>query len=137
MKNWKKLLAIGTSITMAISMAACGGSSKDSTKKNEKGTTISFWNSFTGSDGDMLVELVDRFNKENQDGITVEMDISPDFDSQLSTAFAANTGPTFILSSSVARFTYGDHMQDLSDIFEKTDLKKEDFIQSYLFQNKV
>ena len=36
MKNWKKLLAIGTSITMAISMAACGGSSKDSTKKNEK-----------------------------------------------------------------------------------------------------
>lgn len=132
MKNWKKLLAIGTSITMAISMAACGGSSKDSTKKNEKGTTISFWNSFTGSDGDMLVELVDRFNKENQDGITVEMDISPDFDSQLSTAFAANTGPTFILSSSVARFTYGDHMQDLSDIFEKTNLKKEDFIQSYL-----
>ncbi len=93
---------------------------------------ISFWNSFTGADGDMLTELVERYNKENTDGITVEMDISSDFDSQLSTAFAAGTGPTMILSSSAYRFTYGDYMQDISDIFEKTSLDKEDFIQSYL-----
>ncbi len=93
---------------------------------------ISFWNSFTGADGDMLTELVDRYNKENTDGITVEMDISSDFDSQLSTAFAAGTGPTMILSSSAYRFTYGDYMQDISDIFDQTSLDKEDFIQSYL-----
>lgn len=94
--------------------------------------TISFWNSFTGADGDMLTELVDRYNKENPDGITVEMDISADFDSQLSTAFAAGTGPTMILSSSAYRFTYGDNMQDISDIFDKTSLDQADFIQSYL-----
>lgn len=94
--------------------------------------TITFWNSFTGADGDMLVELVNRYNEENQDGITVEMDISSDFDSQLSTAFAAGTGPTMILSSSAYRFTYGDYMQDIGDIFDKTDLDKADFIQSYL-----
>lgn len=94
--------------------------------------TITFWNSFTGADGDMLVELVNRYNEENQDGITVEMDISSDFDSQLSTAFAAGTGPTMILSSSAYRFTYGDYMQDISDVFDKTDLDKADFIQSYL-----
>lgn len=94
--------------------------------------TISFWNSFTGADGDMLVELVNRYNKENTDGITVEMDISSDFDSQLSTSFAAGTGPTMILSSSAYRFTYGDYMQDISDVFDKTDLDKSDFIQSYL-----
>ena len=28
--------------------------------------TIQFWNSFTGADGDLLVELVDRFNAENK-----------------------------------------------------------------------
>ena len=67
------------------------------------GTTITFWNSFTGADGDMLVEMVDKFNEENTDGITVEMDISSDFDSQLSTAFAAGEGPTMILSSSAYR----------------------------------
>ena len=30
--------------------------------------TIQFWNSFTGADGDLLVQLVDRFNAENQWG---------------------------------------------------------------------
>jgi multiple sugar transport system substrate-binding protein len=80
----------------------------------------------------MLVELVNRYNEENTDGITVEMDISSDFDSQLSTAFAAGTGPTMILSSSAYRFTYGDYMQDISDVFDKTNLDKSDFIQSYL-----
>lgn len=93
---------------------------------------ITFWNSFTGADGDMLTDLVNRYNEENTDGITVEMDISADFDSQLSTAFAAGTGPTMILSSSAYRFTYGDYMQDISDVFDKTNLDKTDFIQSYL-----
>ena len=139
MNKWKRLVALGVSTMMVVSTAACGSGSGDSSKSDstekkdsKKGTTISFWNSFTGSDGDMLVELVDRYNKENEDGITVEMDISSDFDSQLSTAFAAGTGPTMMLSSSAYRFTYGDYMQDISDIFEKTDLNKEDFIQSYL-----
>lgn len=93
---------------------------------------ITFWNSFTGADGDMLTDLVNRYNEENTDGITVEMDISSDFDSQLSTAFAAGTGPTMILSSSAYRFTYGDYMQNISDVFDKTSLDKADFIQSYL-----
>lgn len=148
MKNMKKFLALGLSLVMAASLAACGsGSSKSAETSTAEpaqesdggdgstaagGTTISFWNSFTGSDGDMLVELVNRFNEENQDGITVDMDISADFDSQLSTAFAAGTGPTMILSSSAYRFTYGDYMQDISDVFDKTALDKSDFIQSYL-----
>lgn len=138
MNKWKRLVALGVSTMMVVSTAACGSGSKDSSKSddakkdNSKGTTISFWNSFTGSDGDMLVKLVDRYNKENEDGITVEMDISSDFDSQLSTAFAAGTGPTMMLSSSAYRFTYGDYMQDISDVFDKTDLNKDDFIQSYL-----
>lgn len=139
MSKWKRMAALGISTMMIVSTAACGSGSggnskseKTDAKNQSKGTTISFWNSFTGSDGDMLVELVNRYNKENEDGITVEMDISSDFDSQLSTAFAAGTGPTMILSSSAYRFTYGDHMQDISDVFDKTDLDKDDFIQSYL-----
>lgn len=101
-------------------------------KADASGTVVTFWNSFTGADGDMLVELVDRYNDENPDGITVEMDISSDFDSQLSTALAAGTGPTMILASSASRFTYGDYMQDVSDIFTTTNLNKADFIESYL-----
>lgn len=137
--KWKRLAALGVSAMMIFSTVACGSDSKEGpktddgdAKKSTKGTTISFWNSFTGSDGDMLVELVNRYNEENKDGITVEMDISSDFDSQLSTAFAAGTGPTMILSSSAYRFTYGDYMQDIGDVFDKTNLNKDDFIQSYL-----
>ncbi len=147
-----------TTAILTLSLAGCGGgapsaesSSAEQTKPAEQeenadeaaeaeaqpaegdAIKISFWNSFTGADGDMLTELVERYNKENTDGITVEMDISSDFDSQLSTAFAAGTGPTMILSSSAYRFTYGDYMQDISDIFDKTSLDKEDFIQSFLY----
>lgn len=160
MRNTKKFLALGMSALMALSLVACGSGS-DETKsaqsaeggQTEEGkqpeesqqaedtedtsadgepVTISFWNSFTGADGDMLVDLVNRYNEENEDNITVEMDISADFDSQLSTAFAAGTGPTMILSSSAYRFTYGDYLQDVSDVFDKTNLDKADFIQSYL-----
>lgn len=145
MKNMKKFLALGMSAIMAMSVAACGsgtsetssgqpveGAQEAGNENPSEGVKISFWNSFTGSDGDMLVKLVNQFNEENPDGITVEMDISSDFDSQLSTAFAAGTGPTMILSSSAYRFTYGDYMQDISDVFDKTNLDKTDFIQSYL-----
>ena len=135
MKKWKRITALGLSAMMIASLTACGGSGdKKETKKSgdSKGTTITFWNSFTGADGDMLVKMVDKYNKENKDGITVKMDISSDLDSQLSTAFAANEGPTMILSSSAYRFTYGDYLQDVSDVFDKTNLDKDDFIQSYL-----
>ena len=151
-----------TTAILAVSLTGCGGSGQDTadapaaeaeTPAQDAGTDaaaqettdaadqtdaaggpvkITFWNSFTGADGDMLTDLVNRYNEENPDGITVEMDISSDFDSQLSTAFAAGTGPTMILSSSAYRFTYGDYMQDISDVFDKTDLDEADFILSYL-----
>lgn len=145
---WKRLAAMGMAAAVAVTATACGGSpetaqsnnqdtSADETAKENKEVKkekieITFWNSFTGSDGDKLVELVNRFNEENEDGITVNMDISADFDSQLSTAFAGGTGPTMILASSAYRFTYGDYIQDISDIFETGGLDKSDFIQSYL-----
>ncbi len=145
-KQYKRIVSLGLTAAMMASLTACGSTTEPSTATDKKaevvgeassnvageGATISFWNSFTGADGDMLVELVDRFNKENEYGITVNMDISADFDSQLSTALAGNAGPTMILSSSAYRFTYGDYMQDVSDIFETTNLDKSDFIQSYL-----
>ena len=125
MKNTKKFLAIGMSVLMAASLVACGSASEETTtaqseenvqaedsqqtdkEKTEDSSTgepvtVTFWNSFTGADGDMLVDLVNRFNEENQDNITVEMDISADFDSQLSTAFAAGTGPTWMLKGSAS-----------------------------------
>ena len=92
MNKFKKFMALGLAAMMVTSLVACGGSTGNAKNKksdSSKGTTVTFWNSFTGADGDMLVKMVDKFNKENTDGIKVKMDISSDFDSQLSTAFAA------------------------------------------------
>lgn len=94
--------------------------------------TIQFWNSFTGPDGEILVRLVDQFNRENKWNITVEMDISSSFTEQLSAALSAKTGPALVLFSTAFRFEYADYLQNISDIFEKTDLDKADFIPSYL-----
>jgi len=94
--------------------------------------TIKFWNSFTGADGDQLVELVDRFNQTNADGIKVEMDISANFADQLTSALAAGTGPALVLMSNAMRYQYDGYLQDVSDIFTQTGMDKSDFIQSYL-----
>ncbi len=153
----KKVLSILLSATMSLAMITGCGAAVESTassaaagakaeakaadKKAEEKTadtstakpvTVKFWNSFTGSDGDKLVELVNQFNEVNTDGITVEMDISSNLDEQLSAAFAAGDGPALLLFSSAARFTYGDHMQSMNDIFDKTSLDKNDFIESYV-----
>ena len=153
----KKVLSILLAATMSLAMiSGCGSAAENSVPsatteaKTEAVTedkaveekaadtaatnpvTVKFWNSFTGSDGDKLVELVNQFNEENTDGITVEMDISSNLDEQLSSAFAAGEGPTLLLFSSASRFTYGDHMQSMNDIFDKTSLDKNDFIESYI-----
>lgn len=94
--------------------------------------TIQFWNSFTGPDGDILVRLVDQFNQENKWNITVDMDISASFTEQLTAALSAKTGPALVLFSSAFRFEYADYLKEISDIFEKTDLNKADFVPSYL-----
>lgn len=143
----RRLVSVLLAATMTVvSLAGCGstgaakveGASGTSAAAEENGekaagspVTIKFWNGFTGSDGDELVELVDKFNSENKDGITVEMDISASLDEQLSSAFAAGDGPDLVLFSSASRFTYGDYLQDISDIFDKTNLDKGDFIEAY------
>lgn len=98
----------------------------------EEPITIQFWNSFTGADGAILERLVEQFNQENEWGITVEMDISPSFTEQLSSALAANSGPALVLFSTAFRFQYADYLKDISDIFDVTGMDKSDFIQSYL-----
>ncbi|MFV0440476.1 MAG: extracellular solute-binding protein [Lachnospirales bacterium] len=139
--NLRRFLAGGLIATLSMSLVACGstGASEnddnggsETSDTNSQDIEITFWNGFTGADGDMLVEMVEQYNSENTDGITVSMDISADLDSQLATAFAGDVGPTLLLTSSAARFTYGDYLQDLSDVFDNTSLEKSDFIQSYL-----
>ena len=116
----RKLALLMVSVLSVVSLAACGntaspmGSSETETSKtagtemtsavttseaqssvSAKGVTIQFWNSFTGSDGDILREIVDQYNKENQDGITINMDIMPGetLSEKLAPAITTGTAP--------------------------------------------
>lgn len=145
----KKMLCLLLAFAMVFGMVACGAAEPDVTEEvsdkvveapaqevAEEETydpiTIQFWNSFTGADGEMLVELVEKFNAENKWNITVEMDISSSFDEQLSAALAADAGPAMVLFSTAYRFPYAEYLTDMSDIWNLTDLNKDDFMASYL-----
>lgn len=94
--------------------------------------TIQFWNGWTGSDGQVLLEYVEKFNETNKWNITVEMDISSEFGDKITTAMAADAAPALILTGASGKYDYEGKVRCLDDIWEKTDMKEEDFIASYL-----
>lgn len=93
--------------------------------------TIQFWNSWTGADGELLTELVDEFNETNDNGITIEMDIMPsnDMSQKLATSVGAGTAAPLLLYNTAIKFSYGKEgeLMNIDGIFERTNLKKEDF----------
>ena len=93
--------------------------------------TIQFWNSWTGADGELLTELVDEFNETNDSGITIEMDIMPsnDMSQKLATSVGAGTAAPLLLYNTAIKFSYGKEgeLMNIDGIFERTNLKKEDF----------
>ena len=98
-----------------------------------KGVTIQFWNSFTGSDGDVLREYVDRFNETNEDGITVEMDIMPGdtLTEKLAPALAAGTAPALfsIHDMDVANYAGSGSVSTFDDYFDVTGENKDDYME--------
>jgi multiple sugar transport system substrate-binding protein len=98
--------------------------------------TITFWNSFTGSDGDTLKAIVNDYNAQNAGKIKVEMDImSADvFSQKVPPSIATNTAPSLIALNAADTLTYSKEgsIQDLSDFFTATGVDKNDFLPSSL-----
>ena len=73
------MAAIGVATAMALSSCSTPASTPTATGALEtptQPTTITFWNGFTGPDGDALKARVDAFNK-SQSMVTVDMTIMP------------------------------------------------------------
>ncbi len=98
--------------------------------------TIQFWNAFTGTDGDVLREIVDRYNKENTRGITIEMDIMPasSLEEKLPAAIASKTAPALIIRGNFDTATYTDNgiLTPLDDFFEQTGADASNFSDASL-----
>lgn len=109
----------------AFVLAACGDSSEPATGSAEP-VTLTFWNGFTGPDGEALTTLVDQYN-ESQDQVTIDMEIMPwdVFFDRLLPALSAGEGPDFIAMNSqrLAQFVDAGAFAAVDDFYEQTGLK--------------
>ncbi len=147
----KKLLRAALS-TLTISMLLTGCTSKSTpqttTDETPKTTTeekveekvdgepitLQFWNVFTGSDGDILREIVDKYNATNTDNIKIEMDIMPNdtLQQKLPAAIATKTAPELVLFGveNIAPYVSNDSLEDISDFWETTGVDKSNFLEN-------
>lgn len=98
--------------------------------------TISFWCNFTGSDGDVLREIVDDYNKTNTDNVTVNIDIMDyqTLQAKLPTAVSTGNGPDFILAGIELMQQYKDNdmLEPIDDFWKATGLDSSNFTDSVL-----
>ena len=84
--------------------------------------TVTFWNGFTGNDGELIVELVEQFNQTNPWDIAVELDINASFQDKFVTAMASDSGPDMIIHASSSLYDYQGQILCLDDLWENTAL---------------
>lgn len=119
-------------LAAAMAMSVTGSTSALAEAETYEPITIQFWNHWTGSDGQVLMEYVEKFNETNKWNITVDMDISSEFSDKIVTAMAADTAPALILGGASSKYDYEGKLRCLDEIWDNTDLKKENFVSSYL-----
>ena len=107
-KQTKRGVTLFTAATMAVTMLTACGSSEQTTNVEEEqtpaaaqvevaedelnGTNITFWHSMGGSGNDAINYLVDKFNKENEYGITVTAEYQGSYDDALTKLKSAQLG---------------------------------------------
>ena len=103
-------------------------------KATEEPITLHFWNVFTGSDGDILREIVNKYNETNTDNIKIEMDIMPNdtLQQKLPAAIATKTAPELVLFGveNLAPYVSNDSLEDISDFWETTGVDKNNFLEN-------
>ncbi len=130
----RKTLSLLLSVMMLMTLFAGISMTAASAEAESKPITIEFWNSWTGADGDVLEEIVNRFNEVNPYGITIEMDRDSDMNTKLQVAYASNTAPalTLINTGSIQDLVYQGAIIPMDDVFDKTTLDRADFVETIL-----
>ncbi len=117
----KRILLFLVLITCMVGMVFAAGGKEEAATASE-GTEITFWNGFTASDGDILREIIDRFNDENPQNIKVDMDIMPwaNMLEKLAVSVSTKTGPTLILLGleNIPEYSQSGALLPLNDFWE-------------------
>ncbi len=134
----KKILAGILATVMVLSATACSAkedseddAGKDAGKNGNDAVTLTFWNGFTGADGEVLRKIVDDFNANNDKNIKIEMDIMPwdNFNEMLPPAVSSGTAPDFALmmSRDTPQYVKNGALRPMDDFWEFEGVDKSDF----------
>lgn len=98
--------------------------------------TVTFWNGFTGPDGELLKEIVDEYNVNNTDNVEVKMDIMPwdQLFQKLPPAIATQTAPSMVAMWPGAARPYieNETFLPLDDFFTSMGVEESEFVASSL-----
>lgn len=119
------------SFVLALSMVLSAGVATVASAESSEKTTVVFWNSWTGGDGDTLEALVSKFNEQSED-VYIEMTRTTSFSDMLQTGLPTGEAADLILMNTNDMTKYDGYLRSLDDIWENTSLKEEDFAESYL-----
>jgi len=148
----KRLVSLALAGTMAFTMlTGCGsGSAGKTSSSGDKSantstssgkTKLTLWTVFTGSDGDILKDIIKKYNETNKDNIEVDIDIMPNdtLQSKLPTAISTGTGPSFVLMGIeyLKQYVSNDCLTDISDFWDKTGLDKSNFSDNVVAKSYV
>jgi multiple sugar transport system substrate-binding protein len=136
----KKLL-YGLLCTLVLLAPVFAGGKSDKAPAAAGKQTLIFWNVFTGSDGDILREICEKFNKTNTQGITIQMDIMPNdqLQQKLPAAIVTNTAPDLVLFGIeyLAPYVNSGSLEDISDFWTTMDVDKSNFLESVVELSQI
>ncbi|HEY0828676.1 MAG TPA: ABC transporter substrate-binding protein [Bacilli bacterium] len=151
-KHLSHILVYTLVVLLVFSLAACGGKNNTpaptetespaaetaapATAKPAEKVTISFWNGFTGPDGELLKTIVDEYNAKNADTVEIKMDIMPwdQLFQKLPPAIATKTAPSLVVMwpGAAAPYIGNGSFLPLDDFFPTTGADQSDFMASSL-----
>jgi len=135
----KKLLTLLLSVTLLFSLTACGSS----VEGDPNDITIQFWHAMSGGNGEAVDYLVEKFNEENEYGITVEATYQGgygDLHQKLVGALTANETPHIAQAygNNIAIYMESEAIIQLNDYIDDKDYGFDDFediIEGYRVEN--
>ncbi|HIR27789.1 MAG TPA: ABC transporter substrate-binding protein [Candidatus Choladousia intestinigallinarum] len=136
-----KKTAMSLLLAASLAAGAFAGTTVFAEESSSEPITLSVWAPFTGSDGDVLRELVNNYNETNEDNITVELDIMDNdtLQARLPSAVSTGTGPSFVLVGIEFLQQYAENglIEDISDFWETTGIDESNFYENVLEKSYI
>lgn len=138
-KSFKRAMTVVLCSILCVMLGACGKSSKAKESKSDGPVTIQFWHSLSGANSEAIKKVVDDYNA-SQDKVKVKATFQGNYDSmsvKLQQAIAAGDGPdvSMIGYGYVGDFYKAKVLEDLTPYFEKSGIKKDDFIKGLMLES--